>query len=184
MTIRLITAKGAFAAAAAAMTLAGVFATPQVASAQPSGYDGQGASYSDTCAQNKTNRQVAGGVIGAIGGAVLGSNLASGGGRTGGALIGGAVGAAAGAGIGGATATCDDQYYDQASNGPPPPPPPPGYDDRDNGYRDGGYRGGYDNGVPPGCAMVESRVRFPDGSIERDPVQACRGPDGHWRLAQ
>ena len=185
MIKRLTIAKGGFAVATAAMTLAGLFVAPQAASAQQTAYDSRTGAYYDPCARDKTNREVAGGLLGAIGGAVIGSNLARGGGRTGGAVIGGAVGAAAGAGIGGATAACNsDPGYAEAANAPPPPPPPPpppGYDDR--GYGNPGY----DDpgpGYRRGCAMVESRVYFPDGTIERDQVRACRDYDGHWRVTE
>ena len=77
--------------------------------------------------------------------------------------------------VGGATTNCqpDQVAYDQ---GPPPPPaydgrygPPPGYDDRD---------------APPRCSMVEDRVFFPDGSVQRTSVRACRDGDGRWYVAQ
>jgi hypothetical protein len=173
MTKRLGLAKAGFAAAAAAMILAGGIAAPAFAQSAPN--YGPNGTYYDPCQRDKTQRQVAGGILGAIGGAVLGSNLAHGGGRDGGALIGGALGAAGGAAVGGATAACDS-----APPPPPPayaaaypPPPPPPVDERR--YDDGRYadRGG-------DCAMVEGRVYFPDGTIEHDQVHACRGDDGHW----
>jgi hypothetical protein len=188
MSIRLTIAKGGFAAAVAAMTLAGAVAAPQVASAQDQQYQ----SYQD-CKQDQTNRAIAGGVLGAIGGAVIGSNVAHGGGRDGGALLGGAVGAAGGAAIAHSTKTCDG-YYD--AGGPPPPPPPPGYYDNggpppgygqgpgyDQGY-DNGYRGSYDDSRTQRCSMVETRTFFPDGTTQRDQVRACRASDGHWYVAQ
>jgi hypothetical protein len=177
MTLRLTLAKGGFAAAVAAMTLAGAVAAPQAASAQPTAYDARTGTYYDPCKRDKTNREIAGGVLGAIGGAVIGSNLAHGGGRDGGAVIGGVVGAAGGAAVGGATAACDsDTYY--TTGGPPPPPPPPAYDDRyGQRYDDRAY----DDRDDHRCAMVESRVYFPDGSIDRGQVRACRD-HGEWRV--
>jgi surface antigen len=181
MSIRLTIAKGGFAAAALAMTLAGALAAPQVASAQDQPYQ----SYQD-CKQDQTNRAIAGGVLGAIGGAVIGSNVAHGGGRDGGALLGGAVGAAGGAAIAHSTKNCDG-YYDAGGPPPPPPPPPPGYYDNGpppgygQGY-DNGYRGDYD-GRYLRCSMVETRTFFPDGSTQRDEVRACRASDGHWYVA-
>jgi hypothetical protein len=180
MTIRLTIAKGSFAAAVAAMTLAGALAAPQVASAQQTAYDARTGTYYDPCQRDKTNREIAGGVLGAIGGAVIGSNLAHGGGRDGGAVIGGVVGAAGGAAVGGATAACDSARYDdnQGYNGPPPPPPPQ-YDDR---YNDPRYPAS--RPYEGDCTNVESRVYFPDGTVERDQVRACRGGDGHWFVAE
>jgi hypothetical protein len=172
-----IFARGVLAAAAAA-TVLGVL--PQAAAAQPAyddqGYDGQ--PYNDPCQHEQTNREIAGGLLGGIAGAVIGSNVASGGGRTGGALIGGAVGAVGGAAVGGATTDCQPGpvAYDQG-----PPPPPPGYDDRNGpppGYDD------RDAPPPPPCATVEDRVYFPDGSIQRGSVRACRDPNGRWYVAQ
>jgi hypothetical protein len=157
MSMRSSLAKASFAAATAAMILAGGLAAPQAALAQSSAYDSQSGTYYDPCRRDKTQREIAGGLLGAIGGAVLGSNLAHGGGRGGAAVAGGALGGLAGAGIGGATAACDSAapaYYD--SEAPPPPPP------------------------PPPCTMVESRVYFPDGTIQRDHVRACRDEDGRW----
>ncbi len=169
MSLRSSIGKASFAAAVAAMTLAGAVAAPGAASAQQSAYDEQTGTYYNPCQRDKTDREVAGGVLGAIGGAVLGSNLAHGGGRTGGALIGGAVGAAGGAAVGGATAACDPNQYNQTSG------PPPAYDDR--------YDAPYDDADRDHrCAMVESRVYFPDGSIQRDRVEACRDRHGHWRV--
>jgi hypothetical protein len=173
MTLRMTLAKGSFAAAVAAMALTGAIAAPQAASAQSTAYDARTGTYYDPCRRDKTNREIAGGVLGAIGGAVIGSNLAHGGGRDGGAVIGGVVGAAGGAAVGGATAACDSDHYYRTS-APPPPPPPPAYDDRyGQRYedRDYGHR----------CAMVESRTYFPDGTIEREQVQACRD-HGQWRV--
>jgi hypothetical protein len=179
MTPRSTIARGGFAAAVAAMILAGAVAAPQAASAQPSAYDSDAGTYYNPCQRDKTNREVAGGVLGAIGGAVIGSNLAHGGGRDGGALIGGALGAAGGAAVGGATAACDpDPYY--PTNGAPPPPPP-GYGDRYGQPYDQRYD---DRDAARHCAMVESRVYFPDGSVERDQVQACRDHAGHWYVAE
>ena len=180
MSVRLTIAKGAFAAAVGAMTLAGAVAAPVAASAQPY-YDNGG--YSDPCAQDKTNRAVAGGVLGAIGGAVIGSNLAHGSSRTGAAVLGGAVGAAGGAAIGHSTSTCD-RYY--TSDAPPPPAySQPYYDNRgyDDRYGDDRYDNRYDNRSYSDCRPVWSVVYFPDGSSDREQVQACRGPDGHWRVA-
>jgi hypothetical protein len=182
MTIRSTFAKSGLAAAIAAMTLTGALAEPMAASAQTSAYDSQSGTYYNPCQRDKTNRQIAGGLLGAIGGAVIGSNLAHGGGRDGGAVIGGIAGAAGGAALGGATAACDPNQYDQTADpAPPPPPPPPGYGDRYGQPGDPAYD---DRGYDHRCAMVESRVFFPDGSIERDRVQACRDPNGRWYVAE
>lgn len=177
MSLHMTLAKGSFAAAVAAMTLAGAIAAPQAATAQPTAYDARTGTYYDPCKRDKTNRQIAGGVLGAIGGAVLGSNLAHGGGRDGGAVIGGVVGAAGGAAVGGATAACDsDHYY---STGAPPAPPQTAYDDRyGQRYDDQRYDDRYNDHR---CAMVESRIYFPDGSIDRTQVQACRD-HGQWHV--
>ena len=186
MSVRLTIAKGAFAAAVGAMTLAGAVAAPVAASAQPY-YDNGG--YSDPCAQDKTNRAVAGGILGAIGGAVIGSNLAHGSSRTGAAVLGGAVGAAGGAAIGHSTSTCDKYYSSDA-------PPAYSYNQQyydNNGYDDGDryggqYGGQYDNrydnrAYQPRCTQVWSQVWFPDGTTQRDQVRACRDSDGRWRVA-
>jgi hypothetical protein len=183
MTLRFPLAKASLSALMAATTLAGGLAAPAAALAQPAYDTPPSSAYYDyhACQQDKTNRQVAGGILGAVGGAVIGSNLAHGGGRTGGALIGGAVGAAGGAAIGGATANCDN---------PPPAPyvaaggPPPAYDDRydDDRYS---YGGGYDySDSYRRCAMVEDRVFFPDGSVQRNHVRACQDTSGRWYVAE
>jgi hypothetical protein len=97
------------------------------------------------------------------------------------------VGAAGGAAIGHSTATCD-KYY--ASDAPPPPPyyqGGPGYDQRYDDNNGGYYNDGYDSDRQDSryndCRAVWSVVYFPDGTTDREQVQACRGPDGHWRVA-
>jgi hypothetical protein len=52
-----------------------------------------------SCRNQKSNNQLAGGLLGGLAGAAIGSNLASGGGRTGGAVIGGVAGAVVGSNI-------------------------------------------------------------------------------------
>src|ERR1700735_2123132 len=68
MTLRSTLAKGGFAAAVAAMPRPGAVAAPLSAPARPAYDDGQPAPYYDPCQSDRTNREVAGGVLGAIGG--------------------------------------------------------------------------------------------------------------------
>jgi len=165
MSSRSTFAKGLMAVAASATALTGFMAAPTAASAQdypPPGYN--------QCQQSTTNGQVGGALLGALAGAALGSNVARGGGRTGGAVIGGVAGAAVGSSIGGSAAAnnCAAQngpgpgpaYYDAP---PPPPPPPP----------------------PPQCGPAETRIHYPDGSVQSFRSRACRDPyNGVWHIVQ
>jgi hypothetical protein len=136
------------APAALAALLAAASLAPALAHAQA--YDGYApAPYADPCAQDRTNRAVAGGLLGAIGGAVIGSNLAHGGSRDAGAVVGGLAGGVSGAAIGHATSSCGSvpQAYPVAQTEPAP------YDDQDDGgpYNDQAYGQGYNQGygAPP-----------------------------------
>jgi hypothetical protein len=167
--------------AVAAMTLSSVLTIPTSASAQS--YDqppppAYGQPYRDPCQQQKTDREVAGGLLGGIAGAVIGSNVARGGGRTGGAVIGGVAGAAVGAGIGGSSADGCQAVEDQP---PPPPPPPPS-----GGYYAPPPPAMQDQGAypppPEVCGTADVRIYFPDGSTERHPQRACRDSYGRYHL--
>ena len=109
---------------------------------------------------------IAGGLLGALAGAVLGNNIATGGGRSGGSIIGGVAGAAVGAHVGKATAACGEDAPPppryEADYVPPPPPPPP----------------------RPRCGRAETRIEYPDGSVEEYPVRACRGSDGRFHVVE
>ena len=182
--------KAALMAAVASLTLVGALAAPQVAAAQQSQYDdgppppgpGPDQSYDD-CRRDQTNRAVTGGVLGAVAGAVIGNSVSHGRDRGGATVLGGVAGGAVGAGIGGSTAACDQgqpgygpQRPDYAENdGPPPPPPPPGYDRDDRGP-------GYRQAPQENCGPADERIRYPDGSVEHNSVQACQGPDGRWHV--
>jgi hypothetical protein len=62
-------------------------------------YSGRAGYSEESCRNQKSNNQLAGGILGGLAGAAIGSNLASGGGRTGGAVIGGVAGAVVGSNI-------------------------------------------------------------------------------------
>jgi len=168
MSARPTFAKGLMAVAATATALTGFMAAPTAASAQdypPPGYN--------QCQASTTNGQVGGALLGGLAGAVLGSNIARGGGRTGGAVIGGVAGAAVGSSIGGSTAANNCAQY----GGPPPPP--------------GSGPAYYDNGgpppppPPPQCGPAETRIHYPDGSVQSFRSRACRDPyNGVWHIVQ
>jgi hypothetical protein len=187
--------KAALMAAVASLTLAGSFAVPQVAAAQNSQYDDDGPppgpgpnqAYDD-CRRDQTNRAVTGGVLGAVAGAVIGNSVSHGRDRGAATVVGGVAGGAVGAGIGGSTAACDQggpgygpppppNYAENDGPPPPPPPPPPGYNGDDRGPGPG-----YRQAPQENCGPADERIRYPDGSVEHNSVQACQGPDGRWRV--
>lgn len=74
--------------------------------------------------------------------------------------------------------------YQQDPGYGPPPPPPGAYAPGDEGrYAGPGGDPGYREPSRHRCQMVEDRVMFPDGTSDSRSVRACRGPDGHWRVA-
>ena len=174
-------ARRAVAAVAGVMALSAV-AAPQVATAQPYGYSGQGRgdTYYDPCRRDQGNRSVVGGLLGAGIGATVGSQMAARGHRTDGSLLGGALGAVAGAVVGNKTAACQPGQYASApyagqpaygsrydSAPPPPPPPPQAYYERPSG---GAYYGSrYDDDDRYAYGHGGERFRIAERSV---------GPDG------
>jgi hypothetical protein len=202
-----LTSRGVAGLAALAL-LAGV---PVAASAQPypsavppvGAYDG-GYRY-DACQRSLTNRGTGGALVGAGIGAVAGSNIAAGGNRTEGAVLGGLLGAVIGASVGRSSAACEPGTYQQGYQ-------PDGYqsgyaeapqgDPRDGyyGYQDDGYSqpGAYQDGYgdadgyraqpvadgPGGddCALAESPIYLPDGSVQKRFVRVCRDAQGRYQV--
>ncbi|MFI4933752.1 MAG: hypothetical protein ACHP7N_03970 [Caulobacterales bacterium] len=186
---------------AVVLAISGVCA-PQIAAADPApppapGYEAQSHYDYDACQKAKADHGVAGAIIGGLLGGLFGSNIAAGGHRTGGTLIGAGVGALGGAAVGSSTANCDV---------PPPPPPPLSYQDRsgpnDQSYDHDRYddRDQYDRqddryadapqdaGPPPpderDCAMAESPIYMPDGSVRRSYVHVCRDENGRYQVVE
>ncbi|MDP3659674.1 glycine zipper 2TM domain-containing protein [Phenylobacterium sp.] len=205
-------AKGALAAAAAVVALAGVVAAPSAASAQP-----YGASYYDPCRRDETNRGTTGALLGGALGAVIGSNAAARNARTEGALLGGALGAVAGGVVGNNSAACrnggyqprssynngyyngNTSYYNNYNNGSPyytDSRYPDRRYDNDNRY---GYSARYDNTYAydrygdrfavsdrpvgsDGCTLAESPIYLPDGQVEKRFVRVCQDRSGRYQV--
>ena len=192
--------RGAVAAAASIAALVAA-AAPQVAAAQPYGYDSgyrYGGAYYDPCRRDQSNRAVVGGLAGAAIGATVGSQMAARGHRTDGSVLGGVLGAGLGAVVGNRTAACapGSQYYGAA---PPPPPAPRAYYEREEapayyGSRhDDDDRWAYGRGGerfriaesqvgPDGCALAESPIYMPDGRVQKRFVRVCRDGSGRFQV--
>lgn len=170
-----------------------VTAFAQQAPAYAGGYAGGG--YYDPCLRDRRQRGTGGALVGAGIGALAGNGIASRGAKTEGAVLGGILGAVIGGNVGAGTAACAP-----SSNGYPPPPPPRAYNG--GGYYDGGYGGGYAPAYDPrydgyaepapapvpvaqapggeDCALAESPIYLPDGSVQKRFVRVCRGSDGRY----
>jgi len=184
--------RGQAFAAAAALALTAVIATPASAQQYPTYHDAHVATQQQ-CAQSRNNRTLGGAAIGAVAGALLGRELASRGHRDDHALGGAVIGAIGGAAIGRTTAACNrtpqgsyDPYYGQSYQQYPQQQYQQPYQQPYNGrggedlyggpYRESSY-GGYSNDCRPG----EVITRDPYGREYREQVMMCRGRDGTWR---
>jgi len=195
-------ARGLLVAAAGGLALSAA-AAPQVAAAQPYGYNG---SYYDPCRRDQANRSVIGGLVGAGIGATVGSQMAARGHRTDGSVLGGVLGAGLGAVVGNKTAACNSgQYsygYGDAPPPPPPPPPPPrayyepappppppapaDYDYDDDrwayGRRGERIRIAERQVGPDGCTLAESPIYLPDGRVQKRFVRVCQDNRGRYQV--
>lgn len=186
-----VIARGALAAATAALALAGVAAP---AAAQPYGYYAGPPSYSDVCRSDRNTRTALGTLLGAGIGAVLGSQIAANHHRTDGSIAGGVVGAIGGGAIGRSSAQCDQGYAPPPPPPAPPPrayvePPPPAYyhgryeDDRWAYGRGGEHFRIVDRPVgPDGCALAESPIYMPDGRVQKRFVRVCMDSSGRYQV--